>query len=38
MVVVPKGVEHEPRADSECSILLIEPRGVVNMSENEGWV
>ena len=30
MFVVPKGVEHKPIAIKECSILLIEPRGVVN--------
>jgi mannose-6-phosphate isomerase-like protein (cupin superfamily) len=30
MFVVPKGVEHKPRAVNECHMLLIEPRGVVN--------
>lgn len=28
--VVPKGVEHKPVAASECSVLLIEPRGTIN--------
>ncbi len=28
--VVPKGVEHCPRADEECHVLLIEPRGTPN--------
>ena len=28
--VVPKGVEHRPIADSECHVMVIEPRGVVN--------
>ena len=30
MYVVPKGVEHKPYAPSECSVMLVEPRGVVN--------
>ena len=36
MVVVPKGVEHRPVADRECSILLVEPRGVVNTGDAGG--
>ena len=35
LFVVPKGVEHRPRADSLCRVLLIEPRGVVNTGESE---
>ena len=46
LYVVPKGVEHKPVARTECHILLIEPRGVVNTgetggdltSENDRWV
>ncbi|UQI42174.1 cupin domain-containing protein [Vreelandella venusta] len=46
MYVVPKGVEHRPFAESECHVLLIEPRGVVNTgdsggelkAENDVWV
>lgn len=46
MYVVPKGVEHKPFADQECSMLLIEPRGVVNtgeaggdlQAENDVWI
>jgi mannose-6-phosphate isomerase-like protein (cupin superfamily) len=30
LFVVPRGVEHCPRAESETAALLIEPRGVVN--------
>ena len=30
MFVVPKGVEHRPVAGHECSVMLVEPRGVVN--------
>lgn len=36
MFVVPKGVEHKPEASSECKIMLIEPRGVVNTGEAGG--
>ncbi len=46
MLVVPRGVEHRPHADSECHVLLIEPRGVVNTgdaggaltAENDVWI
>ncbi len=46
MFVIPKGVEHKPAALSECKIMLIEPRGVVNTgetdseltAENDVWV
>jgi mannose-6-phosphate isomerase-like protein (cupin superfamily) len=30
MFVVPKGVEHNPMADKECQILLMEPKGTMN--------
>jgi hypothetical protein len=44
--VVPKGVEHCPRAEEECHVMLIEPRGVVNTgnaggdhtAKNDVWV
>ncbi|TPQ42982.1 MULTISPECIES: cupin domain-containing protein [Cupriavidus] len=47
MAVVPKGVEHKPRASAEVKLLLIEPRGVVNTGdgatgertvENDQWI
>jgi mannose-6-phosphate isomerase-like protein (cupin superfamily) len=47
MAVVPKGVEHKPRAETEVKLLLIEPRGVVNTGdgpsgertvENDQWI
>lgn len=46
MFVVPKGVEHKPRADHECQVLVIEPEGVVNTgdaggemtAENDVWL
>ncbi|MDP6011128.1 MAG: cupin domain-containing protein [Candidatus Poseidoniaceae archaeon] len=36
MYVVPKGVLHKPRSDSECKIMLVEPRGVINTGNSEG--
>ena len=32
--VVPRGVEHCPRADGEVSALLIEPKGTSNTGDN----
>ncbi len=34
--VVPKGVEHCPRADDEVHALLIEPQGTVNTGDAGG--
>jgi len=36
MFVVPKGVEHKPRASAECKIMLIEPAGTVNTGDAGG--
>jgi mannose-6-phosphate isomerase-like protein (cupin superfamily) len=36
MYVVPKGVEHKPYAEHECSILLIEPIGTINTGNAGG--
>lgn len=36
MFVVQRGVEHKPVAQSECKILLVEPRGVVNTGREQG--
>src|SRR6201998_2144724 len=46
MCVVPKGVEHNPFAEREVKLLLIEPRGVLNTgheggertAENDVWI
>lgn len=35
LFVVPKGVEHCPRADAEAHVLLIEPRGTPNTGDAE---
>jgi mannose-6-phosphate isomerase-like protein (cupin superfamily) len=36
MFVVPRGVEHCPKADEEARVLLIEPRGTVNTGNAGG--
>ncbi|MCU1348511.1 MAG: cupin protein [Acidobacteria bacterium] len=36
MYVIPRGVEHRPRATSECRIMLIEPAGTVNTGDAGG--
>jgi mannose-6-phosphate isomerase-like protein (cupin superfamily) len=36
MLVVPRGVEHRPRADEEAHVLLIEPKGTVNTGDAGG--
>ncbi len=46
LFVVPRGVEHKPVAVSECQIMLVEPKGVINTgdiggsltAENDVWV
>ena len=35
MIVVPRGVEHRPVAEAECSVMLIEPAGLVNTGDAE---
>ena len=36
LFVVPRGVEHCPKADEEAHVLLIEPRGTVNTGDAGG--
>ena len=36
LFVVPRGVEHCPRADEESAILLIEPVGTINTGDAGG--
>jgi mannose-6-phosphate isomerase-like protein (cupin superfamily) len=36
LFVVPRGVEHCPRADEEAHVLLIEPSGTVNTGDAGG--
>ena len=35
MIVVPKGVEHRPIAKAECSVMLVEPAGLINTGDGE---
>jgi mannose-6-phosphate isomerase-like protein (cupin superfamily) len=30
MIIVPRGVEHQPYAAEECSVMLIEPKSTLN--------
>ncbi|HEX6312674.1 MAG TPA: cupin domain-containing protein [Acidimicrobiia bacterium] len=36
MFVVPRGVEHRPKAAAEAHVLLIEPRGTLNTGDVGG--
>ena len=36
LLVVPKGVEHQPVAEEECEVLLIEPAGTRNTGDAGG--
>ena len=36
LFVVPRGVEHCPKADQETQVLLIEPKGTVNTGDAGG--
>ena len=35
MIVVPRKVEHRPIAETECSVKLVEPAGVLNTGDGE---
>jgi mannose-6-phosphate isomerase-like protein (cupin superfamily) len=35
MFVIPKGIEHKPVATSECKIMIVEPKGVVNTGDSD---
>ena len=36
LIVVPRGVEHRPRADVETHVLLVAPRGTANTGDAGG--
>ena len=36
MYVVPRGTEHRPVAETGASLLLVEPRGVINTGDSGG--
>lgn len=35
-IVVPKGVEHKPICNEECTVMLIEPKGTLNTGDASG--
>lgn len=35
LIIIPRGVEHCPKADEECHILLFEPLGTLNTGNIE---
>ena len=35
MIVVPRGVEHRPVTDTEYSVMLIEPKGLINTGDGD---
>jgi mannose-6-phosphate isomerase-like protein (cupin superfamily) len=35
-IVVPKGIEHKPICETECTVMLIEPKGTVNTGNTGG--
>ncbi len=36
MYIVPKGVEHKPRADTECEVIMFEPEQTLNTGDVTG--
>jgi mannose-6-phosphate isomerase-like protein (cupin superfamily) len=36
MIVVSQGIEHRPRAEKECRVLLVEPAGTINTGDAGG--
>lgn len=36
LIVVPKGVEHKPICDTQCTVMLVEPKGTVNTGNAGG--
>jgi hypothetical protein len=36
MVVIPKGLEHQPSSKEECKILAIEPASTINTGDAGG--
>jgi mannose-6-phosphate isomerase-like protein (cupin superfamily) len=36
LIVVPKGVEHKPICETECTVMLIEPKGTLNTGNAGG--
>ncbi len=36
LIVVPRGVEHKPICENECTVMLIEPKGTLNTGNMGG--
>lgn len=36
LIVVPKGIEHKPICNEECTVMLIEPEGTLNTGNSGG--
>lgn len=36
LIVVPRGTEHKPVCDEECTVMLIEPAGTLNTGDAGG--
>ncbi len=36
LIVVPKGIEHKPICNAECTVMLIEPKGTLNTGSAGG--
>ena len=36
MIVVPKGIEHRPICNTQCTVMLIEPKGTLNTGNAGG--
>jgi mannose-6-phosphate isomerase-like protein (cupin superfamily) len=36
LFVVPRGIQHRPRAEKLCQVMVIEPRGVINTGDAGG--
>jgi mannose-6-phosphate isomerase-like protein (cupin superfamily) len=36
LIVVPKGVEHKPICNMECTVMLVEPKGTLNTGSAGG--
>jgi mannose-6-phosphate isomerase-like protein (cupin superfamily) len=36
LIVVPKGIEHKPICKTQCTVMLVEPKGTVNTGNAGG--
>lgn len=38
LIVVPKGIEHKPICNEECTVMLIEPKDTLNTGDAGGYL